>query len=136
YIADNDSPTAPVDLSCHVFETAGGKVLFNMDWSKYQIEESEMGANGNMHGNIKFIHDGANIVGLGTTEKEIEFELSYVDPHICAQYNHIAGLDVDLTIPEATHTTLGDENTALANQPTACFPRPGPPVFYKIYYVW
>jgi hypothetical protein len=118
FVAANDSATAPGDMSCHVFHPNGGKVNFDMDWTRYQIPQSEMGAPSN-YGNVYFKQTGASTVGIGTAANDIMVHINYVKINICRAYNEILGHDIDFSIVDDGQIA-GDQNPQYAGKENFC----------------
>ncbi|WP_424975353.1 hypothetical protein [Dinoroseobacter sp. S124A] len=108
FVSDNDSVTAPLDNSCHIFSDNGGKVVFNMNWSDYQVEQSEMPSPNN-HGNIYFLQRNGKTLGVGTAANDLMVHLNYVQEDICRAYNDALNLSIDYTVDD-TGSVVGDEN--------------------------
>lgn len=120
YIASNDSPTAPPDKSCHIFDMNGGKVAFNMDWTKYQLPLRIFpSANIDQHGNINLRNLTVNTQDLGTAANDPSIQLNFLTVEVCAAYNRILNHTIDLTVTDAG-PLAGDENVALAGKQSFC----------------
>lgn len=118
YETSNDSPTAPPDRSCHIFDANGGKMTFTMDWKKYQIRADVMSDPAQSGNAIYTFNNGSN-VGVGTAANDMMVHLNFVRPDICRAYNRILKLEIDTSIADVG-PIAGDENTAYANRTTFC----------------
>ena len=120
YVANNDTISAPPDKSCHIFDVNGGKVTFNMDWKKYQLPERLFPTGAlDAYGNINFRNHAVSTQGLGTAANDRSAQLNYMTVDICAAYNRILNLDIDLSVSDAG-PIAGDENAALIGKQTFC----------------
>lgn len=100
YVSLNNSATAPVDKSCHVFDAAGGNINFNMDWSRYQLARESItpASEQYQHGNIVFNYNGFSVPNIGTTANDHLIVLDFVQPSICEAYNQILNVDTNSTL--------------------------------------
>ena len=130
---ENDSATAPGDKSCHIFDPNGGKVTFNMDWTKYQIAQSEM-VDPNQYGNAYFKFSTGSNVGVGTAANDIMLSLNYVKVSVCFAYNKLLGLDIDTSVADGGPIS-GDENTDYVGKMSYCRYTDGKD-YGQIRYVW
>lgn len=142
YITVNNPASAPPDKSCDVFDTAGGGLPVNIQWSNYQIPLDQIDTASQYHrGKAYYRIDFARIIGVGASDThpdgyDIMMQLNFVDPKVCDAYNKILGYDIDLTISDSSAPT-GDENTDLAGKYTSCYLRHTPSSdYYQIRYVW
>ena len=95
FVAANHAAGAPGDFSCHVFKTEGGKVTFNMDWTRYQLLQAEIAppAEQVQWGNIYFKTNSYGQDGVGTAANDIMAHLNFVKPEICAAFNQLQNPD-------------------------------------------
>ncbi|MFA5593351.1 MAG: hypothetical protein WC989_08575 [Micavibrio sp.] len=138
FIALNDSPTAPADKSCHIFDAAGAGMNMTMDWARYQLPyESFHSVHSHIHGQIH-LKNKSYIADSGSADYNMAIILDYLKPEICEAYNKILNYDIDLSINDATGLSPGEAigliNTALAGKTTACYSRAGNQT--KLFYVW
>lgn len=116
----NGSATAPADESCHVFSSAGGKVIMNMNWRDYQVDYDSISAiDSFQYDQIYFKGIASSIVGVGTSENDLMAHFNFVQADICKAYNAFLGLDIDYSIID-TSPIAGDENEGYAGQMSFC----------------
>lgn len=125
FIAINDSATAPLDRSCHVFDPNGGKISFNMDWTNYQVPLNSIPpALQADYDNIYMKYDRIGVSGIGTPSYEITLALNFVSVEICKAYNEIAGIEIDYSIAFSNfgvgEAIYGDVNPGYANKQSFC----------------
>lgn len=132
YVAANDPATAPADGSCDVFNSNGGKVTFNMDWSKYQVPVEEDGIV--QPPNIYFRQTNASNVGIGTSTNDIMAHLNSVIPDICRAYNSVLGIKINTAVNDSGNIA-GDENADYKGKATYCRYFDGSE-YGQIRYVW
>lgn len=137
FITYNHPSTAPSDNSCHIFDPAGANLLMGMDWEKYQISRDQIPTVPEDNYGQSYMRIGiAGIIGVGTDAgTDLMFQLNYVNPKICDEYNKLLKYQIDLTVTDNGPFT-GDENTALAKKFTSCYARNLATNFYQIRYVW
>jgi hypothetical protein len=110
FVGANDSPTAPADKSCHIFDDNGGKVTFNMEWEKYQVPVEDFDCCPQNLGQIYFKNQNGAMAGVGTAENEIMTHFNFINLEICLAYNRVLGNEIDYTVADSM-PILGDENT-------------------------
>lgn len=136
FIGYNQSPTAPADKSCDIFDVSGAGLNMSMEWERYQLARAQIPTTPDDNYGQTFFRIGiANIVGIGTSASDLMFQLNYVNPKICDAYNKILGYNIDLTIEDNGPAT-GDAYPVLANKYTYCYLRSAASNFYQIRYVW
>jgi len=139
FITGNDSASAPVDKSCHVFDSAGAGLNMNMDWTKYQIPLASIPVPyQSQYANVRFNGDYAAIVSLGTNTTELSMAINWVKPEICDAYNQILGQTIDKVTVEndtALPYTYGDTNLSLVGKYNFCHHNSGVDID-QIMYVW
>ncbi len=124
-IAQNNSATAPVDKSCHVFDPGGANATFTIsDWAKYQLTVDQItrlasSSETYQNGQIFLKRTTASNAGVGTIENDLMLHLNYVNPEICRAYNKLLDLNIDETIAD-TGPVSGDENTGYYGKNSYC----------------
>jgi hypothetical protein len=117
----NDSTTAPLDKSCHIFDSAGGGLTPPSNLATYLDSPSVIdNAYHEQLGQVYYRFMDTTVIDLGTSGYDYSIKYNFIKPEICEAYNSLLQNGVDTSIPDPGKP-LGDDNPTLKGKVSACF---------------
>lgn len=109
-LSNYNNANSPVDNSCHIFKSEGGKISVLEIPNKWIVEKPSVNHKAYQEIYISSRHCVEDVGETGCTIPELTFMISYLKQNICDQINHSLGIDVELY--DTNSFTLQNSNRA------------------------